>query len=105
MRRVWWRWVTAEGEPEPRPPFDPSNLTAEIRDALDEDDPAVVIRARWPWVPGQIVVGFLIRLRFAGSDEAEDELVERFRRAVIAHSPDQHDRPPLWRRILRRKGN
>lgn len=92
MRRVWWRWVTAADEPvekpagEPWPGFDPGDdITRQIQDALDEDDPGAVLRWRWPWVPSQVRLGFLIRQRFAGSDAAEDELIERFRQAVLAH--------------------
>lgn len=101
------RWIFGvDDEPQPAEPvFDETaDLKPLILAALDSADPGGTLRDLWPWVPTQTRLGLVIRARIR-DDEPLDVLAARYEHAVRAHWADQHDRPPLWRRLLRRKGS
>lgn len=76
-----------------------ADLKPAIRAALDDDDPAATLRAKWPWVPPSSRVAFLLGVRFAANDAAEEKLIETYERAIRAHHAA---RRPRWRRWRRR---
>ena len=93
-----WRWVRGLDDPPAKPRTtlpDGPTLRAQILECLNDDDPALSLRVRWPEVPPTLRVAFLIRVRVASTDAEEDNLVTGYEQIIRAHQQ---------RRRWRRKG-